>query len=127
LLADLCKLEEETAEASAAVAAVVGEKTVPNITSSKKQISSKEFASFMQSLQQSEALISDPISLAIYGIVKLKNQQSLQPDKTSECNHQKDKFNSSRTAPLQHTGHLTIGAHHPPSSAISPSFVSIQQ
>jgi len=126
LLADLCKLEEETAEASAAVAAAVGDKTVPNIASSKEQISSEELACFMQNLQQSETLNSDPISLAIYGIVKLKNQQSLQSDKTSECNHQKDKFNSSRIAPLQHTGHLTIGAHHPPSSAISPSFVSVQ-
>jgi len=124
LLADLCKLEEQTAEASAAVAAAIGDKTVPNITSSKEQISSEEFASFMQSLQQSETIISDPISLDIYDIVKLKNQQSLQSDKISECNHQKDRFNSSTAVPLQHTEHLSIGAHHPP-SVISPSFVSV--
>jgi len=120
LLADLCKLEEETAQA--AVAAAIGGTTTPNITSSKEQMSSEEFASCMQSLQ---TIIDDPISLAIYGIVKLKNQQSLLSDETSECNRHKNKLDNSRAASLQRNGHLTIGAHQQPSSAISQSFVSV--
>lgn len=125
LLADLCKLEEETA--AAADAAATGDTKPSTVTSNKELISSDEFASFMQGLQQSENIINDPISLAIYDIVKLKNQpnqQSLKSDKKSKNNHQKK--DNSRVAPLQHGGYLTVGVHQPPSSIFTPSYVSVQ-
>jgi len=88
-------------------------------------MSGEEFASFMQSLQQSKNIIHDPISLAIYDTVKLgnqPNQASSKSEETMTAKTQKDK--STKPPPIQHSGQL--GVHRPPSvsTPLSPSHVS---
>ena len=127
-MADLCKLEEETAAAAA-----VGDTKPPTVLpSDAEQMSGEEFARFMQSLQQSKNIIHDPISLAIYDTVKLKEQPGQQPSiSEGSSEHHKvqkntnEKRRASKPAPLQHTGHLDV--HRPPSlsTPLSPSHVSI--
>lgn len=118
LLADLCKLEEETAAAAA-----VGDTKPPTVTSNEEQMSGEEFASFMQSLQQSKNIIHDPISLAIYDTVKLNNQPDQQSLKSKE-QHNQQRNEKNRPPPLQYSRHLDI--HRPPSlsTPLSPSHVS---
>jgi len=120
LLADLCKLEEETAAAAA-----VGDTKPPAITGNEEQqMSGEEFASFMQSLQQSKNIIHDPISLAIYDTVKLGNQPSQSLLKSEETTAKTQKEKATRPPPIQHSGHLDV--HRPPSvsTPLSPSHVS---
>jgi len=121
LLADLCKLEEETAAAAA-----IGDTKPPTVTSNEEQMSGEEFASFMQSLQQSKNIIDDPISLAIYNTVQLKNQPSQQSLKPEEQHNRQrnEKSKNNKPPPLQHSGHLNV--HRPPSlsTPLSSSHVS---
>ena len=119
LLADLCKLEEETAAAAA-----VSDTKPPTVTGNEEQMSGEEFASFMQSLQQSKNIIHDPISLAIYDTVKLSNQPSqtsLKSEVTTTATTRKDKAN--RPPPIQHSGHLDV-QRPSVSTPLSPSHVS---
>lgn len=126
MLADLCKLEEETAAAAA-----VGDKKppVPAPGESEQQMSGEEFASFMESLQQSKNIIHDPISLAIYDTVKLNQANQQTPSKPQaspeQQGPQKNEKPKNKPGPLPYTPHL--GVQRPPSlsTPLSPSHVSI--
>lgn len=124
LLADLCKLEEETAAAAAA-----GDTKPPlNVgLSEAEQMSSEEFASFMESLQQSKNIIHDPISLVIYDTVKQAGRPSqLQPAVTPEQQKNvNERRKTSKPAPLQHLSQLSVQRPPSLSTPLSPSHVSL--
>ena len=124
MLADLCKLERETA----ATLAAGDTKPPPNVgLTDAEPMSSEEFDSFMQSLQQSKNIIHDPISLAIYNIFKQGDQssQQLQPVETLEQQKNANERRGSKPAPLQQISQLSV--QQPPSLSIplSMSYVSI--
>ena len=123
MLADLCKLEEETA----AAAAIGDTKPPPNVgITDPEQMSSEEFTSFMQSLQQSKNIIHDPISLAIYDTVKQGDQssQQLQPVATPEQQKNANERRS-KPAPLHQISQLDVQRPPSLSTPLSPSHVSI--
>ena len=111
MLADLCKLEKETA----ATLAAGDTKPPPNVgLTDAEPMSSEEFASFMQNLQQSKNIIHIPIPWAIYDTVKQDDQssQQLQPVETPEQQKNANERRSSKQPPSL-------------STPLSPSHVSI--
>eukprot|EP00731_Ephydatia_muelleri_P031946 Em0023g453a len=92
LLADLCKLEEDTktqlANAQEGSEGGAGEYRSPSmVLSDGKTVTNEDFVQFMQSLQSTKQLIQDPSKGLIYGDGSKSGARSATPDSASREEH----------------------------------------